>query len=207
MGFPVLRFPQCLPALGFHSPLDILCNNDNKMDKLRTIEPRIGFKFEANGRNYIIEDRLSIFRAVEASKMEFELFDLTAINVKNQLIFAYNDLNGNNKEKTVKFADASVKIHNLVTKIDKNFNFKDLAVLRYCSLYINEEGEDRRTITPEGINQKIEDWQEAGFEITGFFLLVLSVLPSVRKDFNKYMEDISSESKEKESNQSQAKNT
>lgn len=168
------------------------------MQQLKAIKPEIGYKFEANGRNYIVEDKLSIMRAVEASKMEFELFDLTAINVKNQLILAYNDLNGNNKEKTVKFADASVKIHNLITRIDKNFNFKSMPLLRYCALYINEEKEDRRSISPEGIDQKVEDWQEAGLEITGFFMLVLSALPSVRKDFSKYMEDISAELKEKE---------
>jgi hypothetical protein len=169
------------------------------MQKLNTIEPIVGYRFNANGRDYIIEDKLSIMRAVEASKIEFELFDLTAINVKNQLIMAYNDLNGNNKEKSVKFADASVKIHNLVTRIDKNFNFKNLPILRYCALYINEEKEDRRTITPEGIDQKIQDWQEAGLEITGFFILVLSALPSVRKDLSKYMEDISTEPKSQES--------
>lgn len=159
------------------------------MEVLRVIDPKIGFEFTANEKQYVIEDKLSIMRAIEASKMEFELFDLTTTKVKNELILAYNDLNGNNKEKTVKFADAAIKIHNLVNKIDKNLNFKEHPVLRYCSLYINEKGEDRRTIDSERINTKINDWQEAGLEMSGFFLLVLSVLPSVRKDFSKFMED------------------
>jgi len=160
------------------------------MQQLRTIKPEVGFKFEANGKNYIIEDKLSIARSIEASKLEIELFELSTKTIKNQLISAYNDLNGTNKEKTVKFADAAIKIHNLVNKIEKNLNFKDLPVLRYCALYINEENEDRRTITNEQITTKIEDWQVGGLEITGFFLLVLSVLPSVKKDFSKYMEGI-----------------
>lgn len=164
------------------------------MEQLSTIEPKIGFQFEANGKNYIVEDKLSISRAIMASKLELELFELNSSTIKNGLISAYNDLNGNNKEKTVKFADASIKIHNLVTKFDKNLNFKDVPVLRYCALYINEEKEDRRTITEDQIQEKINNWQDGGLDYSGFFLLVLSVLPSVKKDFNKYMEDISKKS-------------
>lgn len=167
------------------------------MEKLRTIEPKIGFKFEANGKNYVVEDKLSIMRAIEASKLELELFDLSTRTLKNELISTFNDLNGTNKEKTIKFADAAIKIHNLVNKIEKNLNFKDLPVLKYCALYINAEGEDRRDITDERISEKINDWQEGGLEMTGFFLLVLNVLPSVRREFSKFMENISQPKKPK----------
>ncbi len=167
------------------------------MEVLGTIEPKIGFKFTANEKNYVIEDRLSIMRAIEASKLEFELFELSTSTIKKELIGAYNDLNGSNKEKTVKFADAAIKIHNLVNKIDKNLNFKNVPVLRYCALYINQVGEDRRTIDSERIETKINDWQEAGLDMTGFFLLVLSVLPGVKKDFSKFMDVILEGKKEK----------
>lgn len=167
------------------------------MDKLKTIEPKIGFKFEANGKSYVIEDKLSIARSIEASKLELELFDINTKTLKNLLTGAYNDLNGNNKDKTVKFADASIKIHNLVTQLNSNINFKDLAVLRYCALYINAKDEDRRTISKEIIESKINDWQEAGYEISGFFLLVLSALPHVKKEFVKYMDHISNVAEQK----------
>lgn len=160
------------------------------MEVLRRIEPKIGFKFEANGKNYIVEDKLSIMRAIEASKLELELFELNTRTLRRELISAYNDLNGTNKDKAIKFADAAIKIHNLVNKIDKNLNFKDIPVLKYCALYINAEGEDRRDINDERIEAKIHDWQEAGYDLTGFFLLVLNVLPSVKKEFSKFMEDI-----------------
>ena len=165
------------------------------MEQLKTIEPKIGYKFEANGKKYVIEDKLSISRAIMASKLELELFELNSKTIKNGLISAFNDLNGNNKEKTVKFADAAIKIHNLVTKFDKNLNFKDVPVLRYCAMYINEVGEDRRSISEEQIHEKITNWQEGGLEYSGFFLLVLSVLPSVKKDFSKYIADISKSTK------------
>lgn len=158
------------------------------MEVLRSIEPKIGFKFEANGKKYIVEDKLSIARSIESSKLELELFDLSSSTIKNVLISAYNDLNGTNKDKTVKFADAAIKIHNLVNKIGNNLDFKDMPILKFCSLYINEESEDRRTITKEAMETKINDWQEGGYDISGFFLLVLSVLPSVKKDFAKFME-------------------
>lgn len=167
------------------------------MTELKSIEPKVGYKFKAKEKQFIIEDKLSIARAIEASKLELELFDLSSKTIKNTLVSAYNDLNGNNKERSVKFADAAIKIHNLVNKIQKNLNFKDMAILRYCALYINHEKEDRRTITEEQITQKIEDWQDAGYEISGFFLLVLSVLPSVKKDFVKYMEHISEKTEKK----------
>lgn len=163
-------------------------SKQESVTQLKSIEPKVGFQFSANGHNYVVEEKLSIMRAIEASKLELELFDLSSRTIKNSLISAYNDLNGNNKEKSVKFADAAIKIHNIVNKIEKNLNFKDLPILRYCALYINRSDEDRRTISAEQIDKKIEDWQEEGFDISGFFLLVLSVLPSVKKDFTKYME-------------------
>ncbi|WP_179022055.1 hypothetical protein [Winogradskyella forsetii] len=159
--------------------------------KLKTIEPKIGFQFSANGKDYIIEDKLSIARSMLSSEFEINLFDSSTNSIKKTLISAYNDLNGTNKDRSVKFADAAIKIHNLVNKIQNNLSFKDLPILRYCALYINHKDEDRRTITDEQINTKIEDWQEEGIEISGFFLLVLSVLPSVKKDFVKYMEAFS----------------
>lgn len=168
------------------------------MQKITSIEPKIGYKFKANGKEYVIEDKLSISRSIEAAKLELELFDLSTKNLKNILISAYNDLNGNNKERIVKFADAAVKIHNIVNKLEKNLKFEELPVLRYCALYVNSEGEDRRTISEEQITKKVTDWQEEGLEFMGFFLLALNALPSVRKDYIKFIQDISEKSRSEE---------
>lgn len=167
------------------------------MQEITSIKPEIGYKFEANGNNYVIESSLSIARSIEATKLELELFNLSTTTIKNTLILAYSDLNGNNKEKVVKFADAAVKIHNLANSLEKNLKFDELPVLRYCALYINQEGEDRRNITKEQITAKINDWQEGGLDLGGFFLLVLSVLPSVRKEYTKFIQDISEKSEVK----------
>ncbi|AVR47259.1 hypothetical protein C7S20_19485 [Christiangramia fulva] len=174
------------------------------MDRISTIEPKIGFTFKANKVNYVIEDRLSIARAIEANKLELDLFDISTSTLKKSLIAVYNDLNGNNKERAVKFADAAAKVHNLVNGLEKNLKFQEAPVLRYCALYINAEGEDRRTIDEERITKKINDWQEGGYDFQGFFLLVLSVLPSVRKDYIRFIQDISKESQPKESPKKEA---
>lgn len=180
---------------------------ENKGLKLKQIKAEIGFTFEANGKKYIVEDKLSIARAIEASKIELELFDLSVGSIKSGLINAYNDLNGTNPEKTVKFADAAIKIHNLVNRFDKGFKLEENPILRYASLFINQEGEDRRTITQDMIRGKIQDWLEEGIESSGFFLLVLSVLPSAKKEFAKLTESIYQKAgSETESNQ-QSPNT
>src|SRR5690606_28437853 len=132
------------------------------MNTLKTIEPNVGYTFEANGKKYILENKLSIARAIEAGKIELEIYDLNQRVIKNTLISAYNDLNGNNPEKTVKFADAAQKIGRLVNKLEAGVKMEDNPVFRYAALYINQENEDRRTITEELINEKIKDWNEAG---------------------------------------------
>lgn len=164
---------------------------ENKGVQLTEIKAEIGFTFNANGKKYIVEDKLSIARAIEASKIELELFDLSVGSIKSGLINAYNDLNGTNPDKTVKFADAAIKIHNLVNRFDKGFKLEENPILRYASLFINQEGEDRRTISNDVINEKIKDWLEEGIESSGFFLLVLSVLPSAKKELAKLTESIS----------------
>lgn len=164
---------------------------ENKGLKLKEIKPEIGFRFEANGKTYIVEDKLSIARAIEASKLELELFDLSVGSIKSGLVNAYNDLNGTNPEKTVKFADAAIKIHNLVNRFDKGFKLEENPMLKYAALFINAEFEDRRTIAPDVINTKIKDWLEEGIESAGFFLLTLSVLPSAKQEFAKLMGNIS----------------
>lgn len=163
---------------------------EKKGTQLTQIKAEIGFTFNANGKKYIVEDKLSIARAIEASKIELELFDLSVGSIKSGLINAYNDLNGTNPDKTVKFADAAIKIHNLVNRFDKGFKLEENPILRYASLFINQEGEDRRTISNDVINEKIKDWLEEGIESSGFFLLVLSVLPSAKKEFAKLTESI-----------------
>lgn len=178
---------------------------NNSGQKLQKIEPKIGFTFNANGKKYTIEDALSIARAIEASKLELEMFDVSVNNIKNTLAQAYRDLNGDNPEKTIKYADAAVKIHNLISRVDKGFKLEENPVLRYAALFVNYENEDRRTISEESIRNKIQDWNEEGIEASGFFLLVLNVLPSVKKEFASLMANMSAKAGETADSQNQQK--
>lgn len=166
------------------------------MTNLVSFKPEVGEQFEVNSKKYIIEEKLSIARAIEASKIELELFDMNVPNFKNSLIGAYNDLNGNNKDKCVKFADASIKIYNLVQKMEKGFTLEQHPVLRYCALFINEEKEDRRIINDQMIQSKINDWQEGGVDMNSFFLLLLSLVKGGKEEFKKYIQNTSSQNQE-----------
>lgn len=161
------------------------------MQTLNSFKPEIGETFSANGKNYIIEEKLSIARAIESSKIELELFDMNVSNFKATLIAIYNDLNGTNPDKTIKFADGAVKVHNLINKMNKAFTMDTMPVLRYCALFINEENEDRRIITDQMIADKINDWQEGGYELISFFLLLLSLVKGGKEEFKKFIQDIS----------------
>ncbi len=161
------------------------------MQTLNSFKPEIGETFTANGKKYIIEEKLSIARAIESSKIELELFDMNVSSFKTTLISIYNDLNGTNAEKTIKFADGAVKVHNLINKMNKAFTIDTMPVLRYCALFINEESEDRRIITDQMITDKINDWQEGGYDLSSFFLLLLSLVKGGKEEFRKFILDTS----------------
>lgn len=160
------------------------------MKTLNTIEPNVGYTFEANGKKYIIEDKLSIARAVEAGKIELEMFDTSVNSIKNTLILAYNDLNGSNAEKTVKFADAAMKLGALLEKLNGDLKIEDDLIFRYAALMINTHDEDRRFITPEAIKEKLNDWKAEGLTATGFMMFVLSVSPNIKDFYDKYLKNV-----------------
>ncbi len=126
--------------------------------------------FIANGVEYFIESEISIQRAVyaEAAKIELE----TGMNVGKQTEEwkkVYDTCNEN------KFADVAVTAYNNLRSF-KNFYEDHSPVLRLCACYINYKDEDRRYISDDLINKKVNDWIEEGFSISGFFLLSLSIL-------------------------------
>ncbi len=159
------------------------------IQELKTIEPKTGYEFEANGKKYIVEDKLSIQRFLEADKIELALYGLDFKRIKATLASVYNDLNGNNSEKMVKFADAARKVQSLMNQHETNFELNEHPILRYSALFINHEKEDRRTITDEDIEQKIKDWQEAGLTLTGFLLFVLHKMPSAQDIYTKLLQE------------------
>lgn len=132
---------------------------------LKKLEPGT-LTFEANGKKYIVESTLSVNRYIEYQQLE--LMAGVGMNFQ-EVIRGLNEV----KEQMNKaqFVDASVKLHNMIIGI-ADIPRKEPNLLKLCALFINEENEDRSTITPERISQKIEDWGE--YEAEGFFVLALT---------------------------------
>lgn len=138
------------------------------MKQLKTLDPQAR-SFEANGKKYFIETKLSIARFHEYQIFEKEAgFSMSFASMVDAIKEAYQDLN------QLKAADASVKLHNLLAGISKVAE-KEHVLLKMCALFINTEDEDRGEIDDDLITAKIEDWKNE-YEINGFFMLALNTV-------------------------------
>lgn len=80
---------------------------------------------------------------------------------------AYSELN------TMKAADASVTLFNLMEGTARKLNKHQNTFLLMCTLFVNREGEDLTRWTEPEANEKIADWEAEGLDIQGFFHLYL----------------------------------
>lgn len=125
--------------------------------------------FEANGKTYYIETKLSIERYAEFQILEKEAgFGTTFENFYGEVAKAYQDL------QTFKAADACVKLHNILTGC-ADIERKQPTLLKICALFMNTKDEDRATIDDDRIAEKIEDWSTE-YDLTGFFHRALNTV-------------------------------
>lgn len=153
------------------------------MKQLKTLDPQARF-FEANGKKYFIETKLSIARFHEYQIFEKEAgFSMSFASMVDAIKEAYQDLN------QLKAADASVKLHNLLAGISKVAE-KEHVLLKMCALFINTEDEDRGEIDDDLISAKIEDWKNE-YEINGFFMLALNTVNGFLRIYSEMHQTIS----------------
>lgn len=153
------------------------------MSKLKTLDPNAR-SFEANGKKYYIETKLSIARFHQYQIYEKEAgFSLTFSAMVATLKEAYNDLN------TMKAADAAVKINNLLAGITLVAE-KEHTLLKICTLFINTASEDRGEINEDMISTKIADWANE-YEVNGFFTLALNTVAGFFKIYAEMHQTIS----------------
>ena len=118
------------------------------MTELKTLDPQARF-FDANGKTYYIETKLSIERYAEFQILEKEAgFGTTFESFYGQVAEAYQDL------QTLKAADASVKLHNVLTGC-ADLERKQPTLLKICALFMNTQDEDRATIDADRITEKV----------------------------------------------------
>lgn len=141
-------------------------------------------EFEANGRKYIISDKISIERYMEYQKLSPLLtFGTNFEEMFIQLKKAYNHLNKQN------FADSSVIIHNLLTSVASVEQTSRVhPALKMAALFVNRENEDCAVYNEELTNDKINDWTKEGFNISDFFTLALNSISGFRQAYQEYIE-------------------
>lgn len=137
------------------------------MEKLKLIDLKER-SFTANGKVYFIEaGDISIARWAKYEELALEIqYGTTQMEMFNKF-----------KEITelanqLKFADIAVLAHNMQNGMIKVMERLPVS-LKICALFINEENEDRGSISDDMIAQKIDDWRKEGFAIGSFFQLGL----------------------------------
>jgi hypothetical protein len=127
--------------------------------------------FEAAGCKYYVAASCSIDRYTMYE--EFGLtFGLSSpfTYVFNTLVDIMNKLNAH----PVKLFDLSILVNKALTHAAK-LETKESYAFQVCTLFINREGEDVSSWTPELAKAKIADWNAAGLDAR-FFLRLAAVL-------------------------------
>lgn len=134
-------------------------------------------EFEANGRKYVLSTMISAERFKEYEKLVPKLtFGLSFQEIYAQLGKLFAHLNKQN------FADASVLCHNImggIKKIDDENRVHP--ALEMAALVINREDEDTRYYDHNLMLEKIQDWQEEGYDMMGFFRFALNITEGFRE--------------------------
>ncbi len=141
-------------------------------------------QFEANGKIYVVSDKISINRYIEYQKtMPLLTFGTNFSEMFKQLKNAYNHLN---KQQ---FADSAVIIHNLLTNVaNVEESSRIHPALKMAAMFINTKEEDITVYDEELTKQKIEDWSKEGYSISDFFTLSLNSISGFRDAFQEYTE-------------------
>jgi hypothetical protein len=152
--------------------------------KLKTIDFN-DKSFKANGNEYFIEREVSIQRSVyaEVAKLEME----GSAKVGKQIDDWAKIYELANQQK---FADIVVMAYNHQRGFQKLLK-EHSPVLRFCACFINTADEDRRSITDDQADKKIQDWIEEGISMQSFFDLALTFLKIEVEGYKNATESIS----------------
>lgn len=141
--------------------------------------------FTANGKEYFIENSFSIERYCEYQALEKELgFGLSFRGLYENLTKMYDLMN------KVKFVEASVLLNDTISGIAK-IEEREPTMLKLCALFINTKDEDRATINPDLMMEKMNDWKAEGIDVRDFFTLALNTMDGFIEAYKKLTLNIS----------------
>lgn len=150
------------------------------MGELKTIDLNAK-EFEANSKKYFIESSLSFDRYLVYQLLQIELgygcsFE-NSVNTDKKIMELCN------KEGCHK-GEIAILTHNKMSGIAE-IEKRRVKAIEMCSLFINTENEDRKTITDEMILIKQKDWFEIeGLDIMPFFQLAMDSIKNFRKIYS-----------------------
>lgn len=147
----------------------------------------------ANGKEYLIEKGMSGKRYTIFEELQSKIgwgVDFDTMLAKVKMAFEYL-----NKSKP---ADAAVILYNMIEMISEKLQKRMLPTLQLCTLFINTKDEDRRTWSEALAEEKINDWNEEGYDINDFFVLALNMVPGLVIYLNETSQTISEQKTTKE---------
>lgn len=139
-------------------------------------------EFQANGKRYIIMDKITVLRYKEYEKLVPRLtFGLDFNEMYKNLEKMYAALN---KQQ---FANSAVICHNMMNGIS-NVNDPNRVhpAMMMAALVINREDENPGSYDETLMMDKINDWTVEGFDMMSFFELSLNSIQGFRETLVKY---------------------
>jgi len=126
--------------------------------------------FMANGKEYTVEQFLSVERYVEFQILEKEL----AFGVTFKAMFDMLDKLESQLNK-INFANAAVTLSDIKRGLVK-VQEREPVILKICALFMNTKDENRAIITQDMIDTKISDWKAEGLAMNDFFQVALTTV-------------------------------
>lgn len=159
-------------------------DNWNQLNKLRNIDFDSG-KFEANGKIYYLENKLSIGRFCEFQILQRELW--TGMTVQD---FFKGFLDLEKLLNQMRFSDIAIFVNQVKTHMLK-VKEKEPVMFKICTLFCNTEEEDRDKWDNDLVVKKMEDWKNSGIDSADFFHIALTLVPGFVEQYNSIIRSIS----------------
>lgn len=158
--------------------------NWNQLGKLRNIDHDSG-QFEANGKIYYLENKLSVSRFCDFQILQRELW--TGMSIQD-FFKGIQDL-----EKLLnqmRFSDIALWVNQAKNHMSK-IKEKEPVMFKICTLFVNTEDEDRNKWDNDLVVKKMNDWKASGIDSQDFFHIALTLAGGFVEHYNNFIQSIS----------------
>lgn len=143
-------------------------------------------RFNANGKEYIIRQSLTIERFEEFEKLQIQVgYGVDFRGMFGNLRKAYDYLNASQP------ADAGVLLYNTMNGVKNEIDGRENEVLQLCALFICTENEDLTIFDENLMKAKIDDWKIEGIAMESFFTLAFNLVNGFIPVYNQVSASIS----------------